>query len=425
MFVLLLLGFALRDGLVWLAVWASNFHAVAGMLAFALVPLSLLSAMVLILRVVRPSLPGAVSTSPSQSPKAGAVGQVASVLVPFLAVYAAYDMLLADRQLYTYRIITEEIFSSFGEGIDKRMPFDFNPTLITVVLTAVALRFLLGMKFAQKIPLIGFARAYLEVIWLTLVAVAISGVRNPSVDWAENRRLTAWALNTLNAAIDALGPLASVGHQVKDWAGKLFGSVDTVIIVPIAWLAIGAVIYGQRIAAADRRDEITGKIQRRWNLLPAAVRRLGAPLRSDIVDSFSPLARGLRTIRHAGVRAMLLFCLAFTAANTLPQWLNELERLIIGPQDIDLVWAPASVVLSTINQSIGMVVMVCLVAAAVDFVLSAQPEPQAAPAPAEPTSPDAGGQANVVGVPGNPGHADSFWLSQSGQEEIGRHPVGR
>jgi hypothetical protein len=438
LFAILLVGFAARDALIWLAVKASKVHAVVGMLTFALVPISLLAALILMLRVIRSSLPGPAGAAEGGRPSTGVIAHVASVLVPFLAVYASFDFFTDDKEAYVYRITKEEIFGDFGTetNIESRLPFEPNPTLIAVVIGAFVLRWLLG-KFPKikQIKGIGFFEAYLEVIWLTLAVAVANSLIEPAENWVGARRLTAWATGALDSLIGLLGPLAGAGMFLKEWAVNLFNSIDTVIVVPVAWLAVGAVIYGHRLAQSEQ-NELPAEVQQRWNLLPAAVRRIAAPLRSDMNDSFSPLLRGLRMLRDAGLKTMLLFCLAFVAAKAIPDALWELERLIIGPRDIAEVWAPASGPLGIFNNMVGTTVLICLVAAAVDYVLNIRgpagsaaettapvaPGQPAGPAPAQrtpanstasstapanPTAPASSpAQQDVAGVSGYPSYLD-------------------
>ena len=79
---------------------------------------------------------------------------------------------------------------------------------------------------------------------------------------------------------------------------------------------------------------------------------------------------------------MLLFCLAFVVAQSIPEWLWELERWIIGPQDLSAVWVPVSGPLSSFNESIGLILTICLVTAAVDYVLRVPGNAEPAPFPA-------------------------------------------
>jgi hypothetical protein len=59
------------------------------------------------------------------------------------------------------------------------------------------------------------------------------------------------------------------------------------------------------------------------------------------------------------------------AAKTLAYWLWELQRLLIGPREVDSVWSPLLWPLGTLNRAAGYVVLVCLLAAAIDRAVSA------------------------------------------------------
>jgi hypothetical protein len=49
------------------------------------------------------------------------------------------------------------------------------------------------------------------------------------------------------------------------------------------------------------------------------------------------------------------------------------ERWLIGPQDLVHVWMPLSIPLGSIDDAVTLVLLSCLIGAAVDRVLSAQP----------------------------------------------------
>jgi hypothetical protein len=169
-------------------------------------------------------------------------------------------------------------------------------------------------------------------------------------------------------------------HWTLDWLGGLLGSADTVIAIPIAWLTIGAIVYGHEVATtpAERNAKVTQLVARRWIRLPRVVQRLLESARDSLRDRFGPLTTGLRVLTRAGVAPMLLFCLAFVLTQTAGTWLFELDRALIGPHDLNHFWMPVSDPLSVLNDAVGTVLIACLVGAAVDRVLSAQ----AAQAPA-------------------------------------------
>jgi hypothetical protein len=74
---------------------------------------------------------------------------------------------------------------------------------------------------------------------------------------------------------------------------------------------------------------------------------------------------------------MLFFCISFLVAQTARDWLWEVERLLIGPRDLEEVWWPLSGPLSVLNDAVGVVLLAALLAAAVDRVLRLQPAPSA------------------------------------------------
>jgi len=163
----------------------------------------------------------------------------------------------------------------------------------------------------------------------------------------------------------------------------VFGLVDVVIVVPFAWLAIGAVVYGYDSAPLPPPGHrLYQRAARKVSSGPRAVRRVVTDVGADLSDRFAPLLRGLRLLLHTGRSSMLLFWLAFLIAQTAPQWLWELERLLVGPRDLGLVWAPLSGPLGVVNDAIGSVLVVCLLAAVVERAMTGR-----APAPPETDQP--------------------------------------
>jgi hypothetical protein len=84
---------------------------------------------------------------------------------------------------------------------------------------------------------------------------------------------------------------------------------------------------------------------------------------------FANVGRLLATLRlvfRSGVVFMMVYCLMFVAAFTIDEWLALAERSLIGSQSVYRIWEPIEFPLSWFNQAVGLVVVMCLVAAAVD-----------------------------------------------------------
>lgn len=435
--VLALAGFGARRYLVVLAAKASDIHRAVGILLFALVPLSMLVALVLMMRVIRKSLPAPPQATGADASSSGVFSHFASVLVPFLAVYAAYDYFAEDVRTYRYEILADEVFNNaeiFEGGTSdvlSRLPGQLDLILVIVVVTAIALRMVLGRIGKQRShPALGAGRAYLEATWLSLSAATISVQVNGLPGWIERRQAVAWAANTVDNLVVNLGPLTSTAQTVKTWLGEILGSFDAVIIVPLAWLTIGCVVYGQELVSPSHGDpKVVDLARRRWDRLPSGMQKLLTPVRNDTRDRFGPMVRGFRLLKHAGLPTMLLFCLAFVVAQAVPGWLWELERLIIGPNELGTFWMPLSGPLSSINLAVGAMLTMCLVTAAVDYVLRLpQPdagESEAQPAPVDPLSqPSAGDrEPDEPGVLGQPGDPNRGGLGLAGHDEHDRRAV--
>lgn len=381
---LCLAGFAARELAMRAAVRTSEVDGVLGFLVLVFAPLATLTALVLMLRVIRSSLPWlrlATAASNEQTVIAGSrpyrlLNYLGSALVPFLAVYASYGYLKEDVGEYGYRVFAAaafgdaEIFSGKQIDVLSRLPFTFGATLAVAVLLAVALRWLLT-RFAGRPRLgwLGVLGAYVEVLWITIVAWTLAEFQGTATKWAEGRRVVQWVKDTWSTVMDAIGPLAAPVRAATGWLGGVLGSVDAVLVVPLAWLAVGAVVYGHRVAPPPPESELVRQASRRWSVIPGPVRRVTGAVTADVRERFGPLVDGLRLVLRAGLAPMLLFCLAFLVAQTAGEWLWELERMLIGPRDINTVWRAVDGPLSLFNDLVSTVLLVCLLGAAIDRVL--------------------------------------------------------
>ena len=372
--VLLALSFAglgARHYLLAAAVEVSKFNGYLGMLVLVVVPLTTLSALVLMLLAARSSLAWLASSVPAAAPRK-LLDHLGSVLVPFLAVYASYGYLKQDFSDYNYGIFLDSLGT--GGSISNRLGGTVTVTLVAIVAVAIVARWALGRwKLARRRPWLGLFGAYIEVVWITLVAWTINKVSEFGQDWLNGRRVVRGLKDTTTAVVDRLGPLAHPAHGTLSLIGTLTGSVNSVILVPVAWLAVGAVVYGYQIRPpASPSHDLIDLARRRWLRLPSPVRRIGAEIGGDLRERFGPLWFGLRLLLRTGLRPMLLFCLTFLVVQSTDTWLFMVEKWLVGPADIQRVWMPLSDVLAVLNDGVRTVLLAALLAAAVDRVLRAQ-----------------------------------------------------
>jgi len=287
--------------------------------------------------------------------------------------------------------------------------------MAVIIGSAVLVRLLFGLatQRAKGNLAVGFSRAYLEATWVSLAALSFTQIGNDVYFWLIGRQVWGWIDTAAHTVADLFGPLSPAAHKVVVWFWEILGSIDLVFIIPIAWLTIGCVIYGHDLVSPPR-SEREAAVLKRWERVPGPIRTLLIPARNGADDRFGPMVRGFRLLKLAGLRTMLLFCLAFVVAQSLPEWLWELERLIVGPQDLDAVWVPLSAPLGTVNEGIGLIATICLVTAAVDHVLRVAPPPASSAADVQP---------DVAGKLELPAYLYGDGLDAGGREEKSRGGV--
>ncbi|MBT0770863.1 hypothetical protein KIH74_18110 [Kineosporia sp. J2-2] len=372
-----LFALAGRMGAIWLAVRVSEVQNTLGVLVVVLAPLCAVTGIVLMLYTLRHSLPTIHEASTAAGPEDRVrhrerrlLDILASVLVPFLAVYASYGFLRQDIDRYTNAIFGEEftseaIFAGMRDANLDRFGFAEGWQLVAIVVVAVALKFGLAKLEAHRAWAgFGFLGAYVEVLWLATIAIHLTTWKDSAWDWAESRRGVEMFVEGWEALLDRLGPFADAADIAGAWALDLVSSVDSLVIVPIAWLTVGAVVYGHRLVEPPPVRE-----PRLLRAVPGPVRRAGTELTGEIAERFSGLFGGLRQLAVAGLGPMLIFALAFLASQRLEDALNELTRWIIGPQTAGT-WLAFSPHVQTVTRAVGLTVTMCLLAAAVERVLA-------------------------------------------------------
>lgn len=382
LFVLYFFGLAAKQWLLQAGVWASRIDATLGLLVFLTGPLVMLTCFVLMLMVVRqpspaePALapeagvgaePGARARRVTWAALGGHLRQLTSLLIPFLGVYAALGLLRSDFSTYYYEVFVAEtlanaaIFTDPGSvNVVSRLPFAGRMSLIAALVVVVVLRWLVPRwQDTRAWLVVALISAYLELLWVGGLARQASA----SGDWLQDRQVFAWISTAWTFLADAAGP---AGDAVA-WVGRQLGDAETVLLAPVAWLLLGLVV-SQRGTAASLDDRPDAPAPRWLTRLPGPVRWLGDGIVTDLRTRFGPLANGVRVMFRVGLMPMALLCLLVAALFAGSRWLWELDRLVIGPQELWSRWAPLSYWLTPINDAIAIVAVTCVVAAVVERV---------------------------------------------------------
>lgn len=231
------------------------------------------------------------------------------------------------------------------------------------------LRFALGkIESVTRFLWLAFLGALVEVYYTSQVAQKVSDFREDGVAWVQDRRASQLVLEQYDTAVSTLGPLANPVDTATSWLFGLLGAIDAVVVVPLAWLTVGAVVLGHKLSPPETPESQPNP---RWERIPEPVRRYGGGLIGDLRERWSAFWNGLRMMATAGLLPMLTFCLAFLLVIRIPWLVGQLIRLAIGPQQTDN-WLAISPMEKSIGLAVTMVLAAALLAAAIDWLLGPQ-----------------------------------------------------
>ena len=400
-----LLGVAVRNGAMWGAVELSQWNSFVAQLLLIISPLGYLMPVIGMLWVCqhslpslrRPGLSGPGSGGPGTSlPNLGAPGQMPgmlpgshapmmpsegrerrlidvalSVLVPFLVIYEVEGLMDADRDRFINEAAADELFNDMWtpEGIDftSRIGVWSGWTLIIIVVCAFVLRWLLG-KLEGKFKFLGIAvlGGCLEVYWTSQAAGQIEYIGQGLWTVATDRELVAAAVGTVGAAQESVGETGNaLAVFIADGVVTVFESLDIVLVAPLAWLAIGAVVLGHKLMEAPSAEH---RWLDRMTWIPAGLRSLLESLTEDLRARFSALWDGLKMIVQGGLGPMLVFCLGYLVVMRVPHGVGWLVRSVTGPVETST-WLAFSAMESAAGLAISLALAAALIAATVEVLV--------------------------------------------------------
>ncbi|WP_295697586.1 hypothetical protein [Lapillicoccus sp.] len=422
-----LLGAAAHGGVLWLAVNVSKHHSTLAGLILPLAPIASLVALILMLRRLGPSLRfasfsvegrpvvGSAGDEGGQGDSGGPSGEspararftsrataqlslVASLLVPFLTLYSTQGYLQEDRQSFINAAAFDESFANSdvfygGTGNATRVLLASTTTavLLVIVVALVLRRVFNALRLADRNVLFALIAAYIEVFWLFSAASYLDHFKSDARAWVRQRTAVDWVTTHFDSLVSFLGVVGRPLRAVDDAFNAVVTSSAAILVIPIAWLVVGAVVFGRKLDTATAPplvvvpERVHTRVQRvriRAERLPAPVRKVGRDLGGDVRNRFAALGDALRLLVVTGAMSVMLFCLVFFLARYGEFLMGELFRVVIGPRDLStgLAFSPW-VELAT--RGTYTVLLIVLVATAVDRVVGRQ-EARAAASPPVP-----------------------------------------
>ena len=164
-----------------------------------------------------------------------------------------------------------------------------------------------------------------------------------------------------------LVPIAWAWDAVEWFLGEVGG----IVLLPIAWLTIAGVIYGQAVAPQSARlgGQVTARAQARFNTLPSRLRARLRDVWSDLIARFQPIGRALLLMWRAGPVLIGSYVLLFTMLLWLDAALEVGVTRMIGPEELGGFWMVNAPLVFLFVPLVIEPLRVVLVASAYDAVI--------------------------------------------------------
>lgn len=368
---LCLIGIIGRMGFLWLAVWASAINGTFGALILPLAPLSTLITLILMLRVASETLPAFSHTYRGNTFRERWRHHLlvsTEVLLPFLAAYAAQGLVAQDSRLYVHDITYDESGNllhlnsarySYGEGW----------YLVAMVIGAILIRKTIALTEAfRRSVVIALIAIYLEAFWMvTLTNVFMWQVKGIG-QWLRDRAVVDDAIAQLEGFMSWLGPVRDFLLPGWDWLVKTCAGLGPLVVLPLAWLAIGASSYQTDLVTGTGRSPASRRLRGRIERVPGFWRRALEETGEPILVPLRALWGALSRVLIAGPAPIVMFCLSFVAVDQVQVGVAWLLREAVGPRPYGLHMALRPY-LDSASQLVYSVLAMALLAASVNLVV--------------------------------------------------------
>lgn len=384
---LFLLGWTGRMGVLWLATIVSDVSPMAAVLILPLAPMATLLSLVLMLRSTAPSLPAfehlfdGLTRADRLRTDLETAGQV---LLPFLAVYASAGLLHDDVRVFLHDTTADESLNTALEHVDwGRAVYADGWVLVALVVGALVARKVIALlSLTQRHLAWAGVAAYIEVLWLMTLANAFASRIEEVAAWVTSRQAVVDVIGWYEAGRAWVLSLVGWAGAVLDAVGAFLAGLGSIVLVPVAWLAIGAAVYGQKLSGTTIRVESHEEVTRRLQRVPNPVRRAVSQAVEPVTTPVKNTLGAIGKIAAAGVVPMVLFCVIFVVANQVQSLAALGMRAIVGPGEALRQYAlsPYYVLASRL---VYFTVILALLAAAVNAIVTGQArrEAEAASAP--------------------------------------------
>ena len=158
------------------------------------------------------------------------------------------------------------------------------------------------------------------------------------------------------------------------WDGVewFLGEAGGIILLPVAWLTIAGVVYGQAVKAEAPRlsGAVVTAARTRYASVPTRIRRRLGDFWQSLTAPFRSIGAALVLMWRAGAVLIASYILLFAIVEFAEQWMLVGAGRAIGPHDVASFWLPMSVGLVAAAAVLTEPVRVAIIAATYDGALA-------------------------------------------------------
>ena len=401
------LSLAARGAVLWLAVVVSAWSPLAATLIFPFAPLSVMTGVIICFWIMQPSMEFFGGETRFTKLDKTTLLTVGGLLIPFLTVYSSHGLLRDDGRTFVYDSVTIEVATSFVD-------YDFGRSLISTgwlfagfILSILVLRKLIGaLKLGERAFGMATAAAYLEILWMATASLSISSNLDKVRTWILTRQVIGPVWGAIVSAKDWFVEHTGLIGAPIGWLWSNAAQMGNFIVVPFAWLTLGAVVYNTSLTREEDKKSssedtvppeqtvadapIEGPAER-GRLSPHAEQKMWAEYgrryseaafrttrdmldnaAQPVVGPFRSAWRNFKTLTVAGVVPMLTFCFVFVLASAAELGVIYALRAIIKPMALGIITIGLEPYVLVVARAVYFIVALPLVVAALDRFLNAE-----------------------------------------------------
>ena len=390
------LGYLVHDLVLRGAAWLAHRDQWLGFAGLSVGVLVLLSSTIMMFHAVRPGLesfagPGAGAgggagggsggghSAPAAPPAEGhrMVDEIASAILPFLIFYGAWGLFTDEVRTWGVHVLNQSV----GEGITVLSVLGTAAGLpLAIAIGSWAVRAVLEFRYNRRGGrLLGVLVALFEANWMFFAVISVSTVIGQGVDWLTGRVAWVATREAVGGLVESMvrwtggwtegwlpaSPLVLAGDAWQ-WLTAQFGAdVADGLLLPLLWLTIAAVVFGEQMDADDRivADSRLARADTMFRNLPRQAQLVADVITREVRDKWTPTVNGFRFVLRAGPLFYLTFCLLYVLVEAATGWAFIGVTHLVGAHPWDW-WFPRLAPLEFAEQGVRDILHIALLAAA-------------------------------------------------------------